>query len=558
MVHHATKLSAHAPIKPVILAPVLSLSIPPVISSDHSSAGRKGSLKRKRYDNEEKANAILFYDDCIDKGVLDPVLFTSRETGIPAANISRWANGTGPDEISIRDHICKAACDLKLKRLKIRSRPAVTSKFPVAEAELAAEIRARRARGRKGRFLFKHRLNVDQVPLPFVVGDYDHTIDDKGTKDVWVRQPGSGLEKRQATLQICLRAGVDCDGRNLPQPPLAIWFRVTGKRITDAEKAAYHPDVHVYWQKCAWVDRPSSIEWQNGTLLPWLNANIPVDESVIFADNLDAQIQAPYLANQKEKGRALGWSLLKGGTHWSQPIDQGAGREVKRDVDYEQNEWLELPENLEKWESNALTASDRRILMTWWGGNGYARTINRVNINRYFEKTGCLMSVTGAGDEGINPEGLSTFTFQRPVIPAVIAVAPVQQHVTATSHAELQRAAEEDEVSEEDSELDEDDCNDEAEKWFIPDGYTSLLDVPSANQLNHSMVGQHLLFKWNGVGWCHGWVQKFYPKHRRGFNFEIQYADGDRRDHILRVQDYGHGDSVVAGAWCLLKKSLDM
>eukprot|EP00854_Cymbomonas_tetramitiformis_P029518 gene29518-36770_t len=133
---------------------------------------------------------------------------------------------------------------------------------------------------------------------------------------------GSGLEKRQATLQIGLRAGVDDLGNNLPQPPIAIIFRGTGKRISEAEKRAYDPRVLVYFQKCAWVDRTTAIEWQNGTLIPWLNEHIPHEES-------------------------------------------GAGREVKHDVDYE-DEWLEDGENLQKWENNELTASDRRILMTWW------------------------------------------------------------------------------------------------------------------------------------------------------------------------------------------------
>ncbi|KAK3248556.1 hypothetical protein CYMTET_41984, partial [Cymbomonas tetramitiformis] len=486
----APKVSPHAPIKPPVFA-----SQQDSVDDSLVKMPRKGAHKRKRYTNEEKANAIHFHDGCVQAGLLDVVHHTARETGIPVANISRWANGSAADGLPVRDHVFKAAGDLKLKRLKVESRRGNSSRFPLAEKQLGVEVRARRARGRKvgprfasvrmkqlvkqyypdaefsaspcwrvnfkrregfatrkrthkkpqsyasmGRFLFKHRLNVDQVPLPFVVGDYDHTYEDKGAKDVWVRQPGSGLEKRQATLQICIRAGLDAEGKNLPQPPIAIWFRGTGKRISEAEKAAYHPDVHVYWQKCAWVDRATSLEWQNGTLIPWLNEHIPNEESVVFADNLDAQVQAEYLGNQKEKGRAIGWSLLKGGTHWSQPVDQGAGREVKRDIDYEQNEWLEDLDNLEKWENSDLTASDRRVLMTWWAGAGYARTCARVNLNRYFEKSGCLLSVTGWSDEKINPEGLASFTFDRPVLPAVLETAPVQHNVVPTTLSELQQA----------------------------------------------------------------------------------------------------------------------
>lgn len=56
-----------------------------------------------------------------------------------------------------------------------------------------------------GQWMPKQRFNVDQVPLPFVV-EQDRTYDFSGSKQIWVSQPGSGLDKRQATLQLCIRA----------------------------------------------------------------------------------------------------------------------------------------------------------------------------------------------------------------------------------------------------------------------------------------------------------------------------------------------------------------
>ena len=49
-------------------------------------------------------------------------------------------------------------------------------------------------------------------------------------------------------MQVCIRG----DGS---QPNIAI-FRGTGKHIRPDEKAAYHPDVNVYWQTSAWVLNP--------------------------------------------------------------------------------------------------------------------------------------------------------------------------------------------------------------------------------------------------------------------------------------------------------------
>ena len=55
---------------------------------------------------------------------------------------------------------------------------------------------------------------------------------------VWVAQPGSGLDKRQATLQM--RIGPEGMSK------LALIFRGTGKRISKDEIAAYDDDVDVF------------------------------------------------------------------------------------------------------------------------------------------------------------------------------------------------------------------------------------------------------------------------------------------------------------------------
>ncbi|KAK3278679.1 hypothetical protein CYMTET_13400 [Cymbomonas tetramitiformis] len=296
------------------------------------------------------------------------------------------------------------------------------------------------------------------------------------------------------------------------------------------------------------MDRPTGVEWQDRTLIPFLNEHLPEEESVVFADNLDAQIQPAYLENQKNKGRALGWSLLKDGTFWSQPIGLGPGREIERDVDYCQNEWLdEVEENLDKWEGS-MTASDRRICMTWWAGDGYARACERLCFDRYFAKAGCKITVNGEGDGEIQPEGLQEFIFDRPNIPAVIVQTPEQARVPAATHAEMHQAVMEQELQEEAKERSDegsdDECEDEEQKWFVPEGYTLMKDALPDEQFNCSVVGWHVMFKWSGVGWCHGWVLKYYAKHRLGYNFEVKYEDGDRRDHILTPKSYGHGDQV--------------
>lgn len=134
-----------------------------------------------------------------------------------------------------------------------------------------------------GRFPPSSQFNVDQSPLPFVI-DHKRTYEVIENKEqrynkVWIQQPGSGLDKRQCTLQVCIRA----EGE---QPRLAIIFRGTGKGIKEIEKLAYHPDVDVYFQKNAWADIQVSIEWVNKTLAKAVDG---LDRYALFLDNLTAQ-----------------------------------------------------------------------------------------------------------------------------------------------------------------------------------------------------------------------------------------------------------------------------
>ena len=76
--------------------------------------------------------------------------------------------------------------------------------------------------GQVGRFELHQVANVDQTPLPFCFAD-GATYADTGDSTVWVRGGGSGLEKRQCTVQLTLFA----DGKTRVKP--LIIFRGKGK-----------------------------------------------------------------------------------------------------------------------------------------------------------------------------------------------------------------------------------------------------------------------------------------------------------------------------------------
>ena len=111
-------------------------------------------------------------------------------------------------------------------------------------------------------------LNLaNQSPLPFAINTkttYEH-VEPKSPenrhKKIWVSRPGSGLDKRQCSLQVCFRpSGL--------QPQIAVIFRGKGKKISAAEKSSWHPDVDVFFQECAWADTKFCTEWVERTLKP--------------------------------------------------------------------------------------------------------------------------------------------------------------------------------------------------------------------------------------------------------------------------------------------------
>ena len=89
-----------------------------------------------------------------------------------------------------------------------------------------------------------------------------------------------------------------------------------------------------------------------------------------------------------------------------QPIDRGMGRQIKVYLGQLLDEWLDDEDNLEKWESNKLTASDRRTpprplvlqgLHEGAPGRGQAQVLRA--------RSGALLTADGTDDDLIKLEG---------------------------------------------------------------------------------------------------------------------------------------------------------
>ena len=194
----------------------------------------------------------------------------------------------------------------------------------------------------------------------------------------------------------------------------AVIFRGTGKRINAVEKAAWHKGVEVYRQACAWADSAFCNSWAGNTYRKGVGGSfiaVPEEQSTMFADNLYGQTIEDFKRMLKECNTLL-WLLPPKCTDEVQPVDDGYGRLFKVLVGKSLDAWLLNGDNAERWESNKLTASDRRVLIAQWVGEAAKQIDSDIRYRRrLFEKTGLALTADGSDDNLINLEGVEQGTY---------------------------------------------------------------------------------------------------------------------------------------------------
>ena len=359
---------------------------------------------------------------------------------------------------------------------------------------------------KRGSFTPENRLNVDQTPCPFAFNTKrTYHLFEKGTdqhkEKVWISQPGSGLDKRQCTLQVCFRPSG-------PQPKLTIIFRGAGKRITDDEVQAWHPDVDVYFQEKAWADTKFSCDWVRKAL-----SQATPDESkfVLFCDNLTAQCTDEF-KNEVSAVTGVVWYGLSSATDLWQPVDSGYGELLKVLMSQHHNRWLDDDDNAERWYGNErpYTAKERRILISHWAGEAYKKLCSteydafRVKI---WQKTGCLMTADGTDDDRVQPEGLADYKLPPPLL--LLDPATAQPSTNTVTPA--------------DKEPDDVDYDDQD---MVPsdDTVEPLEDNEADRELNHPWVGRRVRGLYEN-GWFEGEI-KYFNKVLQ--EYIIHFSDGSR------------------------------
>ena len=242
--------------------------------------------------------------------------------------------------------------------------------------------------------------NVDQTPLPFAFNS-GQGYAETGSSTVWHRGTKSGLEKRQCTVQLTIYA----DGIARVKP--LIIFRGKGLRISTSEKEKYDKRVVVKFQVNAWCDEKVMKDW---VLTMWRRPLAPEGRKpkLLIADVHKAQTTPEVLEMLKTTCLTDVVLVSPGCTSLVQPLDVSLNSEFKQIIDRLQTEPMHT--NLESYTENKLTASDRRILITFWIGTAWEKMCEKKDmIIRAFRKCGISVPIDGSEDDAINIKGLEDY-----------------------------------------------------------------------------------------------------------------------------------------------------
>jgi hypothetical protein len=234
-----------------------------------------------------------------------------------------------------------------------------------------------------GRFPPEWMFYCDQIPLPFVYGK-SRTLN-PSAMDCWLAQPGDGLEKRQATLHLTIRA----EGPQVAKP--GVVFRGQGLVLTDWEKSQYPDSVRVYFQPKAWVDTPV----MTCIVDDFLEDLEDVDGEVMYGlDNLGAHHNTAIKAKLAANGVIPVFTPSQC-TDVVAPVDHHIGAWMKQCMSYLYERELEL--NLNRWEDGGLSAAERRIFIVNWVACAWESLKTKAEfIRQAFVTTGWLLAKDGS------------------------------------------------------------------------------------------------------------------------------------------------------------------
>lgn len=199
----------------------------------------------------------------------------------------------------------------------------------------------------------------------------------------------------------------------------------------------------------------------------------------------------------------------------------------------------------------------------------------KATLRKYFERTGCLLTADGSGDDRVHlPGGIElgdlppSLALSNDDEPSAIGLGEgkraggegkEEKKEQKGESKVTQENADNQKHDEDELDLDEEDDPDEglvevALRDAIPDGWEV---APLPPDLDKTLIGKKIVLRWNVTGWAVAIVKRFYsrPKGAAGYNFELRYqVGGGLVDTLLHAKHYTVRDGMPAGSWCVIAK----
>ena len=238
--------------------------------------------------------------------------------------------------------------------------------------------------------------------------------------------------------------------------------------------------------------------------------------------------------------------------------------------------------DVERWESNKLTALDRRVLITQWVGEAAKQIDSDIRYHRrLFEKTGLAMTADGSDDNLINLEGVEqgTYSFMdvdttpkplEDVLSIPPAPADEENPPGSSDESESESESEEEGVKsgegtrprQDVDELATMDTDDDVTDYEVllpletPAGYSLVSTAPAA--LTRALVHQEILLRL-GMGWFRGVItRKARARTSERYDSKVFLeTDGSTRSLKLPLAKYSVNGAAAEGSWALLSRCAD-
>ena len=213
------------------------------------------------------------------------------------------------------------------------------------------------------------RFNVDSIPFN-LEQTRQRSFAQPGDDHVQISGPESG-DKRFGTIHMILHGGAQV----FQNPKLAMIFRGKGNFL-EKERDSYHPQIVALAQEKAWLDDESQMSWYEELWKPFAEEYIKKDDHLVFADNLHTQKKANFVRKMQELGGEMCFGPPNKTEGW-QPIDCGhLGAVLKTLAKGAFETWADETDeegttNWEKWENKKFSASEKRVLVSWWFGEAW-------------------------------------------------------------------------------------------------------------------------------------------------------------------------------------------